>query len=665
MQVPFITVVSQAINSVIGGYPLLQSGATELELNCYTLGTRFRCQVSRTSRPLETVLPDPKQNLPSVHPLREYIGRDLTSASNFSGYTHRIPCRFFGSTPIVMQRNPMFSTINADDITKFKEILGEKNVVQDEEALLAANTDWMRKYKGSSNLLLQPRTTEEVYIFLSCEIVAACFTIFCIRISFPHLDRLFDKVSQVLKYCNSRCLAVVPQGGNTGLVGGSVPVFDEVIINMGSMKNIISFDKVRRRLYMVSGILVCEAGCILENLVSFLDNQGCLLWILVVLFPSGVYFLASIGGGCCFQFSLCCRAVWKPNFWILDLTMPPFRFVMPLDLGAKGSCQIGGNVSTNAGGLRFVRYGSLHGNVLGLEAVLANGTVLDMLGTLRKDNTGYDLKHLFIGSEGSLGIISKVSILTPPKLSSVNLAFLACKDYVSCQNLLLEAKRKLGNILSAFEFLDSHSMDLVLNHSEGVRNPLPPSMHNFYVLIETTGSDQSYDKEKLEAFLLRSMEVGLISDGVLAQDINQAFSFWRIREGVPEALMKAGAVYKYDLSLPIEKMYDLVEEMRMRLGPAAKVVGYGHLGDGNLHLNISLPEYDDTVLGQVEPFVYEWTSKHRGSISAEHGLGLMKANKIHYSKSTESVHLMVSIKKLLDPNGILNPYKVLPSSLTS
>ncbi|KAF7145396.1 hypothetical protein RHSIM_Rhsim04G0168600 [Rhododendron simsii] len=545
----------------------------------------FRCQFSRTSRLLETFLPDPKWNLPSVvPPLREYIGRDLTSASNFSGRTHRIPCRFFGSAPIVMQRNPMFSTINADDITKFKEILGEKNVVQDEEALLAANTDWMQKYKGSSNLLLQPRTTEEV--------------------------------SQILKYCNSRCLAVVPQGGNTGLVGGSVPVFDEVIINMGSMKNIISFDKV-------SGILVCEAGCILENLVSFLDNQG---------------------------------------------------FVMPLDLGAKGSCQIGGNVSTNAGGLRFVRYGSLHGNVLGLEAVLANGTVLDMLGTLRKDNTGYDLKHLFIGSEGSLGIISKVSILTPPKLSSVNLAFLACKDYVSCQNLLLEAKRKLGNILSAFEFLDSHSMDLVLNHLEGVRNPLPPSMHNFYVLIETTGSDQSYDKEKLEAFLLHSMEVGLISDGVLAQDINQAFSFWRIREGVPEALMKAGAVYKYDLSLPIEKMYDLVEEMRMLLGPAAKVVGYGHLGDGNLHLNISLPDYDDTVLGQVEPFVYEWTSKHRGSISAEHGLGLMKANKIHYSKSTESVslleiidnvHLMVSIKKLLDPNGILNPYKVLPSSLTS
>ncbi|CBI17437.3 unnamed protein product, partial [Vitis vinifera] len=433
----------------------------------------------------------------------------------------------------------------------------------------------MRKYKGSSKLLLQPRSTEEV--------------------------------SQILKYCNSRCLAVVPQGGNTGLVGGSVPVFDEVIINIGSMNNIISFDKV-------SGILVCEAGCILENLISFVDNQG---------------------------------------------------FIMPLDLGAKGSCQIGGNISTNAGGLRLVRYGSLHGNVLGLEAVLANGTVLDMLGTLRKDNTGYDLKHLFIGSEGSLGVVTKVSILTPPKLSSVNVAFLACKDYLSCQKLLLEAKRKLGEILSAFEFIDNQSFNVVLNHLEGARNPLPPSMHNFYVLIETTGSDESYDKEKLEAFLLHSMEGGLVSDGVLAQDINQASSFWHIREGIPESIMKAGAVYKYDLSIPVEKMYDLVEEMRVRLGHSAKVMGYGHLGDSNLHLNISTPQYDDAILAQIEPFVYEWTSKHRGSISAEHGVGLMKANKIHYSKSAETVQLMASIKKLLDPNGILNPYKVLPGSLAS
>ncbi|GMH24566.1 hypothetical protein Nepgr_026409 [Nepenthes gracilis] len=478
--------------------------------------------------------------------------------------------RSYGSAATFIQKNPAFSEINSDDISYFKNILGHNNVIQDEDRLQSANTDWMHKYKGSSKLMLQPRNTEEV--------------------------------SQILKYCNSRCLAVVPQGGNTGLVGGSVPVFNEVIINLGLMNKILSFDQV-------SGVLVCEAGCILENLAFFLDNEG---------------------------------------------------FVMPLDLGAKGSCQIGGNVSTNAGGLRLVRYGSLHGNVLGLEAVLANGTVLDMLKTLRKDNTGYDLKHLFIGSEGSLGIVTKVSILTPPKLSAINLAFLACDDYLSCQKLLLEAKRKLGEVLSAFEFLDSQSMDLVLNHLEGVRNPLAPSVHNFYVLIETTGSGESFDKDKLEAFLFRSMESGLISDGVIAQDINQASSFWRIREGVAEALIKAGITYKYDLSLPVEKMYDLVEEMRMRLGHSAKVLGFGHMGDGNLHLNISAPKYDDAIFAQIEPFVYEWTSKHRGSISAEHGLGLMKANAIHYSKSPEAVQLMVSIKKLLDANGILNPYKVLP-----
>ncbi|KAK7832015.1 d-2-hydroxyglutarate dehydrogenase [Quercus suber] len=485
---------------------------------------------------------------PRSNPISDHSTTISRSSSGFESWTGRIHYRHFATAMI--QRNPAFSTLNSDDINYFKGILGDKNVIEDEDTLLFANTDWMRKYKGST---------------------------------------------------------VVPQGGNTGLVGGSVPVFDEVIINVGSMKQVISFDKV-------SGVLVCEAGCILENLVSFLDNQG---------------------------------------------------FIMPLDLGAKGSCQIGGNVSTNAGGLRLVRYGSLHGTVLGIEAVLANGDVLDMLGTLRKDNTGYDLKHLFIGSEGSLGIVTKVSILTPPKLSSVNLAFLACKDYSSCQKLLFEAKRRLGEILSAFEFLDNESLNLALNHLEGVRNPLPPAMHNFYVLIETTGSDESYDKEKLEAFLLRSMEGGLISDGVIAQDINQASSFWRIREGVPEALMKAGAVYKYDLSLPVETMYNLVEEMRTKLGNSAKVIGYGHLGDGNLHLNISTPQYDDVILAQIEPFVYEWTSKQRGSISAEHGLGLMKANKIFYSKSHETVQLMASIKKLMDPNGILNPYKVLPHSIVS
>ncbi|KAM6564654.1 hypothetical protein CsatB_024652 [Cannabis sativa] len=537
---------------------------------------------SRTPIPMHVSGSGNYQNWKLHHCFRYLTGNrvpvraSIEKGKGVHGNGVRFQFRCFGSaSTTVPERNPSFSMLSSDDIEYFKGILGEKNVVQDEDRLLTANTDWMEKYRGSSKLLLLPKTT--------------------------------DEVSQILNYCNSRCLAVVPQGGNTGLVGGSVPVYDEVIINVGLMNKIISFDKV-------SGILVCEAGCILENLITFLDAQG---------------------------------------------------FVMPLDLGAKGSCQIGGNVSTNAGGLRLIRYGSLHGNILGVEAVLANGDVLDMLGTLRKDNTGYDVKHLFIGSEGSLGIVTKVSILTPPKLSSVNIAFLACENYFSCQKLLIEAKRKLGEILSAFEFLDNAAMDMALNKLEGVRNPLPPSLHNFYVLIETTGSSESSDKEKLEAFLLHAMEIGLVSDGALAQDINQALSFWRLREGIPEALQKSGAVYKYDLSIPVEQMYDLVEEMRTRLGAPTKVVAYGHLGDSNLHLNISAPQYDEKILAQIEPFVYEWTSKHRGSISAEHGVGLMKANKIYYSKSKNTVQLMASIKKLLDPQGILNPYKVLPHSLST
>eukprot|EP00249_Psilotum_nudum_P005723 c19150_g1_i1 orf=341-2224(-) len=470
-------------------------------------------------------------------------------------------------------RDPRFSKLESNDIAHFQKIIGEKSVIVDTDKLDVANTDWMGKYKGNSKLLLRPCKTEQV--------------------------------SEILKYCNLRCLAVVPQGGNTGLVGGSVPVFDEVIISLGAMNNIISFDEV-------GGILLCEAGCILENLDNFLASKG---------------------------------------------------YMMPLDLGAKGTCQIGGNVSTNAGGLRFLRYGSLRGNVLGLEVVLPNGNVLDMLGTLRKDNTGYDLKQLFIGGEGSLGVVTKVSIQTPPRLSSINLAFLSCESYANCQKLLMEAKKHLGEILSAFEFLDRAALDMVLNHLDGARDPLPASKQEFYVLIETIGSNSNHDREKVDIFLESCIENGIVAGGTIAQDGSQASAFWQIREGVTEALNKAGAVYKYDLSIPVKYLYALVDEMRNRLGESAKVVGYGHLGDGNLHLNISASKYDEKLLAQIEPFVYEWTAAHNGSISAEHGLGFMKANAIHYSKHPEVVHLMAECKNLLDGKSILNPYKFLPTAL--
>mmetsp|Transcript_45417 Transcript_45417/g.74013 ORF Transcript_45417/g.74013 Transcript_45417/m.74013 type:complete len:564 (-) Transcript_45417:31-1722(-) len=473
-------------------------------------------------------------------------------------------------------RDPRFSRITDEDIKYFKSVVSDTAVLTDEHELEAYNVDWMRKYRGKSQVAIRPKTAEHV--------------------------------SKILGYCNARKLAVVPQGGNTGLVGGSVPVHDEVVINLGAMNQIISFDEV-------SGILVCEAGCILEALDNFLAELG---------------------------------------------------FMMPLDLGAKGSCQIGGNVSTNAGGLRLVRYGSLHGTVIGLQVVLADGTIIDNISTLRKDNTGYHLNHLFIGSEGTLGIVTAVSIVTPRRPKSTMVALLACEDFEKVQKTLIEARKSLGEILSAIEYLDRPSMDLVLAHQMGVRDPLPDTPSPFYVLIEVAGSNAEHDEAKLNAFLEQALEQEVVVNGAVAQDETQMKSFWKLRETITESLSRAGAVYKYDISIPLPVMFQCVEDMRKRLGDKAEVVSYGHIGDGNLHLNIYTPQKmtaDPEVLGLIEPYVYEWTASKRGSISAEHGLGVMKANHIHYSKTPESVQLMTNIKSLLDPNNILNPYKVLPTIL--
>ncbi|XP_062988347.1 D-2-hydroxyglutarate dehydrogenase, mitochondrial isoform X2 [Elgaria multicarinata webbii] len=331
---------------------------------------------------------------------------------------------------------------------------------------------------------------------------------------------------------------------------------------------------------------------------------------------------------------------------------------MPLDLGAKGSCHIGGNVATNAGGLRLLRYGSLRGTVLGLEVVLADGSILNCLASLRKDNTGYDLKQLFIGSEGTLGIITAVSILCPRKPKAVNLAFLGCPSFSHVLRTFTTCKGMLGEILSAYEFMDNECMKLVERHLK-LANPVAESP--FYVLIETSGSNSIHDEEKLSHFLEHAMASDLVVEGTLASEEKKIKALWALRERITEALSCDGFVYKYDISLPVERLYELVADMRARLGKSAKnVVGYGHLGDGNLHLNVTAESYSHSLLEAIEPYVYEWTSQHRGSISAEHGLGFKKKDYIHYSKPREAVFLMQQFKAMLDPKGILNPYKTLP-----
>ncbi|TKX26759.1 D-lactate dehydrogenase-like protein [Elsinoe australis] len=481
-----------------------------------------------------------------------------------------------------LKRDSRFKQLDADDVKYFSDLLGSEQAVLDGVTKDASadldgyNADWMRKYRGKSQLVLSPNSTEQV--------------------------------SQILKYCNEKLLAVVPQGGNTGLVGGSVPVFDEIVLSLNRMNKIRSFDEI-------SGIFVCDAGVVLETADNWLREKG---------------------------------------------------NIFPLDLGAKGSCHVGGNVATNAGGLRLLRYGSLHGSVLGIEAVLPDGTIVNDLSKLRKNNTGYDLKHLFIGGEGTIGVITAISILAPPKCEAVNVAYFGLESYEKVQTAFREAKKKLGEILSAFELMDGGSQRLFSTVS-GTKLPLEGE-HPFYVLIETQGSNGEHDSEKLEAFLEHVMGEEIVQDGVVAQDASQQSSLWRCREGVTETLGHWGGVYKYDLSIPISQLYDLVVEMKRRMNekgllgdtddkPVVDVVGYGHMGDGNLHLNIATRRWDKEVEKVIEPFVYEWVGDRNGSISAEHGLGLAKKDYVSYSKNETMIKMMKQLKEMYDPKGIMNPYK--------
>lgn len=490
------------------------------------------------------------------------------------------PCsRASSSTvpPLTAERYPIkrgdFAEVTEDDITFFKSVLPEADVLLADDAegggLEAFNVDWLSTVRGRARVVLRPSTTEQV--------------------------------SKIMAHCHKRKLAVCPQGGNTGLVGGSVPVFDEIVLSTNKMNKVIDIDEF-------TGIMTAEAGCVLEQVDAALAEHG---------------------------------------------------LRMPLDLGAKGSCQIGGNVATNAGGLRLLRYGSLHGTVLGAEFVLADGTVVDTLSKMRKDNTGSYLRQLVIGSEGTLGIITKLAIACPPLPKSENVAFLACSSFENVLKLFKESKNQLGEILSAYEFLDSECVS-VLNKWTGISTPLE-SEAPFYVLIETAGSNATHDEEKLHSFLENTMESGLVEDGTVASEPSKIKAIWEVRERITEALKHDGYVYKYDISLPLPKLYNVVEDTRKRFEGDARVtrvVGFGHMGDGNLHLNITGPQYESKVMDSLEPWLWEWTRDVRGSISAEHGIGFKKRDVIGFSKTPEAVQLMATLKKTLDPEGILNPYKM-------
>ncbi|KAF4957553.1 hypothetical protein FGADI_3021 [Fusarium gaditjirri] len=509
-----------------------------------------------------------------------------TTAPRLISQTRAQQSKLTSETYPQLERDARFALVTPEHVARFREILGNNpsaiidgitggGAGVDAADFETYNEDWMHKYKGQSKLVLRPGTT--------------------------------DEVSGILKYCNEQRLAVVPQGGNTGLVGGSIPVFDEIVISMARLNEIRSFDEV-------SGSLVIDAGCVLETVDSYLAQKG---------------------------------------------------YIFPLDLGAKGSCHVGGNVATNAGGLRLLRYGSLHGTVLGVEAVLPNGTVINDLCTLRKNNTGYDVKQLFIGAEGTLGIITKIAIQCPQRSPAVNVAVFGIESYDKAQLAFREAKKQLSEILSAFELMDGRSQRIV-SEVKSQEHPLEGE-YPFYCLIETSGSNGEHDYAKLETFLEDVMTREVIADGVVAQDETQLRNLWGWREGITECLGHWGGTYKYDISIPLDEMYTIVEDTKARLidlgllgdtsdHPVVDVLGYGHMGDSNLHLNIPVRRYDPAVERALEPWVYEWIQKRSGSISAEHGLGIAKKKFIGYSRDDTTIGLMKQIKNLFDPNGIMNPY---------
>lgn len=506
--------------------------------------------------------------------------RTFTTTSAVGADATKKQVKFTSDAYPNIKRNPNFAQVTAEDVKFFKDLLGAESAVIDGVTADAAddiepfNSDWMRKYRGHTTLVLKPQNKEEV--------------------------------SKILKYCNERKLAVVPQGGNTGLVGGSVPVFDEIVLNTSRMNKIRSFDER-------SGVLVADAGVILEVADQYLAER---------------------------------------------------EHLFPLDLGAKGSCHIGGNVATNAGGLRLLRYGSLHGTVLGLEAVLPDGTIVDALSTLRKNNTGYDLKQLFIGSEGTLGIITGVSILCPSRPKAVNVAYFGLESYDQALQAFSAARGRLSEILSAFELMDGRTQQLV-HQVSGKKKPVEGD-YPFYCLVETSGSDGEHDMAKLESFLEYIMGEGIVADGVLAQDETQFQTIWSWREGITESLSHLGGTYKYDVSIPLPELYQVVEDCRERLTklgfvgdddsfPVHSVVGYGHMGDSNMHLNVAVRQYNKDVEKAIEPWVYEWIQKRNGSISAEHGLGVAKKEFIGYSQNETMVKLMKQLKNLYDPVGLFIP----------
>ncbi|WP_255448313.1 FAD-binding oxidoreductase [Telmatospirillum sp. J64-1] len=418
-----------------------------------------------------------------------------------------------------------------------------------------------------------------------------------------------EEVAFVVSECRARQVPIVPQGGNTGLVGGGVPQ-GGIVLTLGRLNRIRAVDAM-------NSTMTVEAGCILKTIQDKADEVDRLF---------------------------------------------------PLSLASEGSCQIGGNLSTNAGGTNVLRYGNARDLVLGIEAVLPDGRVLDALSSLRKDNTGYDLKNLFIGAEGTLGIITAAVLKLFPKPRRRVTAFIGCASPHAALELFSRLRGTAGETLSAFEYMPRFALEMVLKHAPGAQRPLQGD-HPSYALLELSSPDPELDLQaRLVSVLARALEEGVIEDAAIGASEAQNGALWLLRESISECQKQEGGSIKHDVSVPVSRVADFIQRAQQaceREMPDIRVCAFGHFGDGNIHFNLNQPLGMDKAafLGHWSRFnriVHDIVAEMGGSISAEHGVGLVKLAELPRYKDPVALDLMRMIKRSIDPLNLMNPGKVVP-----
>ncbi len=424
-------------------------------------------------------------------------------------------------------------------------------------------------------------------------------------ICFP---RSTEEVSKLLRLCHAHHMAVVPSGGRTGLAGGAVAAQGEVVVSLSKMRKIGTLDPLALTLEV-------EAGVVTETV-----HDHC----------------------------------------------KPFGLTWPIDFASKGSSTVGGNIATNAGGVKVIRYGLTRNWVLGLTVVLMNGEILRLNGSLEKNNTGVDLRQLFIGTEGILGIVTEATLKLAP-IQRESDVFLFALQNLSRVFDLFEEVRKSPFVVNAYECLSGACLKVVLQN-RGLSSPFQGE-HEYSVLLEVERPDRAEAQEVLDQWLSALFEKGLVEDAVLAQNPKEAQNIWSMREGISESLSNLGLLHKHDISLPIHRLKEFIETWSKEITenyPGLSPYIFGHIGDGNLHINLLKPEEMEVsefkiLCAKADANMFGWIQKFEGSVSAEHGIGLLKKHLLKYSRTDSEIALMKQMKAIFDPAGLLNPGKILPS----